>query len=169
MALILSGDTGPSFVQAAAMPTGSVIQTVQSYTNAAASASPSTWTAVGASFSISITPTSASNKVLVMFMGGNIDTNAANSQPQITIYRNGTTNLNPYPTGGVSGGPYSFNDFYNGAGRQIGPMNIVYLDSPATTSSTTYSLWWQNQQGAVTMAINTTAATVTMIAMEIKV
>ena len=96
-----------------------------------------------------------------MFTGGNIDVNGTGSQPSLTIYRNGTTNLSP------TGSTYNFNDFYIGSGRIIVPMNVVVLDSPATTSSTSYGLYWLNQ-GSANMAVNNSNSQTTMTLMEIR-
>lgn len=134
MALILSGDTGPSFVQDAAMPAGSVIQVVQStLTTTQISTTSSSWTSTG--FSASITPSSASNKILATISTNGYSTGAG----VFTIFRNSTnvnggSSTNGLAICGVSGGGYA-------------PICMVYLDSPATTSSVTYTLYYRNVSG----------------------
>jgi hypothetical protein len=145
-------------ISAARMPTGSVIQVVSAYSNTSISMSSGTYASTG--FSISITPRATTSKIWVQFSGGNIDNISTNNQPQLTIYR-GSTNVSPY---GVS---YNMMDIY-APNRIIVPVSISYLDSPATTSSTTYTLYWRNQNGASQINMNTTDATLSMIAMEIQ-
>jgi len=152
MALILSGDTGPSFVQSAAMPTGSVIQTVTNTTTSQVSTSSTSF--VSATLAVSITPTSSSNKVFVI-----VNTTAQGSTTNslyYTIYR-GATNL-----GGASLGMALFS---NGNGNEF-PFGMSYLDSPNSTSSTTYTVYFRTNTGSVFMGENNVVTSIT--AMEIK-
>jgi len=99
--------------------------------------------------SVSITPSSASNKILVLCT---IQT-SPEYNTSLTVYR-GSTNL---------GGTYGF--FYGG---YYGGLNcgVSYLDSPATTSSTTYQAYWYVDGGTVTFYGTQKKATITV--MEIK-
>ena len=154
MALILSGDTGPSIVSASAMPAGSVIQTVNSTTTSGVSSTTSTsFTTSG--FSLAITPTSSSNKVFVIF-SFNFEGHVTAPNTYVTIYRNSTNILN---TNG--------NLLYNNAGTNMHiPVTLSVLDSPATTSSTTYALYHKVTAG--TSSIDTGYGAVTITLMEIK-
>jgi hypothetical protein len=94
--------------------------------------------------SVSITPTSASNKILVFVTQQMAaDSSAATPEPAINLelFRGATSIWN-------GGGQYGFYFFKNAAGttdvRII--ISATYLDSPATTSATTYSI--QCRQGA---------------------
>lgn len=122
------------------MPTGSVLQVVQA-------SKTDTWTATtGAGysavtgFSVAITPTSSTSKILVMMTA-----HASSYTYHIkgVIKRNGTVIVQGDTAGsrprstfthiGYAGG--TANDQYH-----IYPITYVYLDSPATTSSCTYTL-----------------------------
>jgi hypothetical protein len=121
---------------------GNVLQVVSTTTNATFSSSSTSMTSTG--ISLSITPTASSSKVLVRITGGNIQTTSGNAQPYFTVYR-GASSL--YGARGLqqcwvqSGGGFSF------------PLAIETLDSPATTSSTTYTLYMA--VNSLTVGINT--------------
>ena len=84
----------------------------------------------------SITPTSASSKILVLVQSAT-STEATNRSEYITLYRN-STNLN------VGGDPtVGMGQFWNTAGTLRVPFNITWLDSPATTSSVSYTVYFR--------------------------
>jgi hypothetical protein len=139
----------------AKMPAGSVIQFVSATSTTFFSSSSSSNVSTG--ISISITPTSASSKILVAFVGGDVDTQAAGRQVYLMIYRGGT-NL------GI-GSNQANADYYFEGGRGISPMNIVVVDSPNTTSSVTYTLYARCFQG--TFQINSQSIGNYIYAMEI--
>ena len=75
-----------------------------------------------------ITPQSATNKILVVYMTGANKT-IANAQSSVGIrFMRGATVLATWP----------FNFYTNSALDLVGPFTGVWLDSPATTSATTY-------------------------------
>lgn len=94
----------------------------------------SSWTNVG--HSESITPSSTDSKILVMVLGGdNWNRNTTGANNRATIYRN-STNL------GGSDGLQNFAGMYFGDNKAFDWANsMTYLDSPATTSSTTYAVY----------------------------
>jgi hypothetical protein len=168
MPLILSGDTGPSFVQSAAMPAGSVIQTVQATT--ATETSTSSTSFVDTNLTASITPSSSSSKILVFVSGPFYCGNTGYNTYAISRLLRGSTAL--LDTNHITD---------NQAGSGVGvtaasSLNICYIDSPATTSSTTYKLQirlGQNTYSAVTKFPFQTGFgstyTATIILQEIKV
>jgi len=130
MALILSGDTG---VPASGMPAGSVIQTVQATTT-------STTTSTSTSFAdtaltVNITPQFSTSKILVL-VSATIYFNraSANSGAKIQLVRNSTNLISQTESSLFSGA--------SGASgiECIQQPFMQYLDSPATTSSTTYKV-----------------------------
>lgn len=136
MALILSGDTGPSFVQRAAMPAGSVIQVVQGSSTQGIFTNSATYvnvTGAGAS----ITPTSTSNRILISitipaFVEG------ANGGG-FRLLRNGSVIYDPNGYDGT--GP--FNSLYS-SGTNLGSVfKIEFIDSPATTSVCSYTIQYR--------------------------
>jgi len=128
------------FVPYANLPTGSVLQVVQSTFTSTASTSSSTMVSTG--FSASITPKFSTSRILVL-VGGNGDNTSGLTQIGFSIYRNSTNLSN-----------LSFTDCYGGSSRVITPLFISYLDSPATTSSTTYNLYFASTSSAGSVTFN---------------
>jgi len=142
-------------IAAARLPAGSVIQVVSATATTNTSSAAAGYVTVG--LSVAITPNFSSSKVLVLVNGGNLDTNTTNRQAYATILRNGT-NLNGGPSSGMQ-------DAFSSAGRLITPISISYLDSPATTSSTTYAAAMYS--GGSLISFNSQFSTISIIAMEI--
>jgi hypothetical protein len=85
--------------------------------------------------SASITPSSASNKILIL---ANVF-GAANNNAFLSVFR-GSTNL-AVPTSPSGRTPGFAGDYSNSAvTAKAETYSIIYLDSPSTTSSTTYKL-----------------------------
>jgi hypothetical protein len=131
MALILSGDTG---VPASGMPTGSVIQTVQSTTTTSFSTTSSTL--VDSGISASFTPTAASSKVLIIVVA---NVNPGTGGAGFGLYRGTTQIFSPMPSDGSG--------FYGVYQNIIAQTPLTYLDSPATTSAITYRLYFAARSG----------------------
>lgn len=97
---------------------------------------------VDAGVSVTITPTNSANRILVLFQG------------QISIGTAGTTLMNivrgstniAQPASGTS--PSSFSVWAN-SNNFNWPVPFFWLDSPSTTSATTYKLQWRNDNGGI--------------------
>jgi hypothetical protein len=116
----------------AKMPTGSVLQVVRSdYTTLTSTTSTSTWSNVG---SATITPSSASNKIL-------ITVNYHSSGIGAMRLLRGATALNT-PTANYMKYSYyeALNQLNYGANSAREITTMQYYDSPSTTSSTTYNV-----------------------------
>lgn len=137
------------------MPTGSVIQVVQATATGATSTSGSTY--VATNLAVSITPSSASSKILVfgqMFVNGS----QSQSQPNITLYRSGTELV----------GNYGLGNFYSNNGGYLEAVcAFSLLDSPATTSSRTYTVYGRNPSGTGTATFGDNSRTSVITVMEI--
>ncbi len=93
----------------------------------------------------SITPVSASNQVLIL-CHCSWQINTAGVQGFITIKR-GATDI-----GDASGGGFQvFRSGSNGTSPTNGASSIVFIDAPATTSSTAYSIHVKNADNATTV------------------
>jgi hypothetical protein len=131
--ILASGQSIPK----AALPTGSVLQVVQTAFNTYLSVSSTSYTDTG--ITASITPTSATSKILVMIsakLGLAYSSNdAAGNVGFANILRGSTTiyesQRTPFGRFGVSA---------TGAWRYDTSNSFCVLDSPATTSSTTYKM-----------------------------
>lgn len=135
MPLILSGDTGPSIVQKPAMYAGAILQVIQAtFSGTQVISGASTWTDI-TSLSASITPTASSSKILVSFVV-NCD---GDNNAMFRIMRGAT----PIGVGDAAGSrqQVSAANAYvpSNTGGTLMMMN-QFLDSPATTASTTYKI-----------------------------
>ena len=113
---------------------------------------------VASSITASITPTSASNKILVMVSGTAYVDNSA-QQGFLTVLRNGSTN--------IAGSGKNINNYYDSANEIIAPIAIMYLDSPNTTSSTSYTVYGKASSGSI--RVTTQDAISHIILMEVAV
>ena len=142
MSMIIDGTNGLTFNNATTQASaGVILQVVQSSTIANASTTSNSFVTTG--ISISITPKFATSKILIGAYGSAIGI-PTNAQPSLTFYRGGS-NL-----GGTEGQLLTFNA--NASLIQT-PIVLQYLDSPATTSSTTYTLYWRNANNSATIVI----------------
>jgi hypothetical protein len=116
---------------------GKVLQVVSATTSTQVSISGTTYTDSG--LSASITPTSATSKILVLVNQSTINIGSSTNivASGVRLLRNSTAILEPYTDGTGPLEPYieviGASQLYNSFRH-----NINFLDSPATTSSVTY-------------------------------
>jgi hypothetical protein len=127
---------------------GQVPVQVQSATTTAVFSSSSASFVDITGLSVTITPTSASSKILIL---ANVSGGASSSNGQINLVRNGT-NICQGTSGSSSNATMQF-DFPSSYAMQC--PAISYLDSPATTSAVTYKL--QLNAGGSTAYVNVRA------------
>ena len=138
---------GARAITSAQVPAGSVLQVVSVADGTQRSTSNGNMTASG--MLVTITPTSATSKVLIQF-----DTNVyknTDGAGYFTIYRNGTTNL---------AGSGNQMNMLNVTDRYV-PCSIGFLDSPATTSAVSYELYYF-KTGVANIYINATNSGLTV-------
>ena len=114
---------------------GKVLQVVQTVDTTNRSTTSTTLT--GSGCQVAITPTSASNKVLLICSGITGNSNTNRYEQWISLLR-GATDLTPT-------GTEAFLNFYLSGSTtannyMAGMFTLTYLDSPATTSATTYEI-----------------------------
>ena len=119
------------------MPVGAVLQVVQGSTSTQVDSTSSTYSDTG--LSASITPSSASNKILVLVCQGFY--NASPSGGKLRLVRDASV----IQTQGYAA-------WSNNPGLRL--VNFQYLDSPATTSSITYKLEFNRDEGSATLSAN---------------
>ncbi len=139
-----SGDT----LQAASGVTNNlskIVQHISTSTTDNLSTSSSSFAEIGTGYRLTITPTSASNTILIRYMMGWEDNNAGGREVIYTIYKDGTTNL--------ANAAGLFDDMsynYNASRFQNAGRIISFVD--ATTNSTAeryYSLFGRSGGSAV--------------------
>lgn len=108
--------------------------------------------------SLSITPSSATNKVFVIVQSNYFNSGGSSQNGMDVQLLRGAS---------VISSPHTRLGFSNTALVQSGDFAVFYLDSPATTSATTYKIQFRNQLAANNVQINAASATSTMMLMEI--
>ena len=129
-------------------PAGHVLQVKQEYTNTKVAKTSSGYIWQDAA---SITPTSTSNKVLIIL---NAALGQSNNNGGLKLHRNGSEFM-PNLSGAFAGGATSASGALNTADDSLGTSQAYgignylfsYLDSPNTTSACTYSLYWYMATG----------------------
>ena len=135
--------TGSSAITRSQLPAGSVLQVVQA-TSTTATATTST-SFVSCGLSASITPSSASNKVLVLFSTA-VFKESGNAHGITTIFRGTVAGTN---LGHVNWG---FGANYAAAEECTSTNTGAILDSPSTTSSQTYTIGLRTNTGVSVQA-----------------
>jgi len=144
--IVASQLTGTQTIPRGTLPTGSVLQVVQASTTATISNTSTSFVTTG--FSVTITPSSSSSKILLSLNGGGAQL-SANQDFYITIYR-GATNL-----GGGTGTCFEF--WHCDTAPLYATHSVNYLDSPATTSATIYTVYFKNSNSGTTYFTNNNA------------
>jgi len=107
--------------------TGSILQVVQGiYTPQFSTTNTSTYEFTG--LSATITPGSSTSKILVL-ISGTVQNNTVNGGTWVALFKNSS---------------FLFNDNlqqFSAGGNNVSAISLNYLDSPATTSPTTYQLY----------------------------
>lgn len=138
--------TGSQSIPKSTLPTGSVLQVVNTWNNATVTTTNSSGSPVGAGTTLSITPTSSSSKILFIVLGGNSFNDTQNYEIYYFMGRN------------IGGAGYTVINSSQiwGLNRQVGTgggnltkscMAYQYLDSPATTSSIIYQPYFSTNGG----------------------
>ena len=148
-ATFLRGDNAWGEAGAAA---GQVIQVLSATDSTQRSTTSTSFVTASNTLTVTITPSSSSNKILII---STFSVYSSAETPYYTIYR-GATNLG----NGNSGMNLSSNAGYASSA-------VSYLDSPSTTSATTYQVYFRNNGGG-TSYLNVDTAKGSITCMEIK-
>ena len=133
---------------------GHVIQVVQNTSTSAHTGTTTDWASSG--FSVTITPQSASSKVLLN-INAVLSASANAVQPRFSIFR-GSTNLGSAARG--------FGQTYSASGGLYQSMvSTTFLDSPNTTSAITYTVYLRTNQGTYVWGAD--SGTQTFVAQEV--
>ena len=123
-------------------PAGAVLQVVSASYSTAVSNSTNVYADTG--LTKSITPTSATSKILVMVTQSFLKSvGNASTGVDVKLFR-AATDL----------GTLAYNNGYTGASSTLyGSTSFQYLDSPATTSATTYKTQFRNDTNAASVTV----------------
>jgi hypothetical protein len=122
-----------------AVPTdnGKVLQVVTATDSTQRTTTSTSFVTASNTLSVSITPSSASNKIFIT-VTGNLYIDANGGYGLATIFR-GATNLGD--------ATYGMASVYAASSTVIGSMSMSVLDSPSTTSATTYQVYIKRYGG----------------------
>jgi len=130
---------------------GNVLQVVQGEFSGTSSTTSTSM--VSTSLNASITPTSSSSKILVLVSGAAAN-NTLNAVAILTIYR-GATNL--------AGSSFTYHANPVSGLNNWQSVNMVYLDTPSTTSSTTYTVYFKSSSGTAYLGTGANTNTITLM------
>jgi hypothetical protein len=154
--LTLPSGTG-TLLSTANPQSGGVIQVVQGNLNTEFTTTSNSFVSTG--LSATITPKFSTSKIAI-FVSGNGYTLQSQNAAVYTLYKNNTTNLSP------GSGQNTFQEIYVQASYLYTSVNFNYIDSPATTSATTYTVYMSSGNGYTTK-FNVNGQASTIILMEI--
>jgi hypothetical protein len=130
--VITTGTTG-QVIASGALPIGSVLQVVNLNLTTASTTNSSSWVTSG--LTLSITPKFSTSKIFIIANFGIYMANQQSNIMSCSLFR-GATNLGNTDSGMLDLYPNSTTN----AGTS-GGGNLSYVDSPATTSATTYAVY----------------------------
>ena len=131
---------------------GKIVQMVSATTSSSTTVSSGSFTST--SLTANITPSSASNKIIIWSLGGEADTGSANYSMQPSIFRDSTN---------IGNGTAGMNTVYATGTRMQGNPTVGVVDSPSSTSQITYTLKIKGAGGSTTFNANTCQATIILM------
>jgi hypothetical protein len=152
---ITTSSTG-QVIPRAALPTGSVLQVVNATYATSTSSTTSTYADTG--LTATITPSSSSSKILVIVSQNGCRKQSNDTYIGIRLLRASTTIFTP-----ITAASYTA----SAATNDIGSVSCEYLDSPATTSATTYKTQFNSGNNTATVFVQVGNDGSTMTLMEI--
>jgi hypothetical protein len=133
--------------------TGNVLQVVSATYSTSVLSTSASYADTG--LTATITPTSATSKILVLVSQAGLDNSAANNGVNLKLYRDSTAIVTFAQFDGFGG--ISFNN----------TSSVNYVDSPSTTSATIYKTQFARAAGAGTAYVQSNSPTSTITLMEI--
>ena len=127
---------------------GKVLQVASVNWGGASGTTSGTYIQADSNFEVSLTPSSTSNKILILMGGGNIDITGS-AQMEIGMFRKiGAGSFTEMTITDVDGNT-SVKVGYQNLGFTLQSHSFNYLDSPNTTSAVTYSPYYRSRSGTV--------------------
>jgi hypothetical protein len=145
-------------ISASSMPVGTILQVVNATYSTQVSTSGSTF--IDSGLTASITPKFSTSKILVIVDQNSVSKDTGNTGVNVILLRNSTQ----------LGGYFGFVAGYtnSAAANNIGTVGVSYLDSPATTSSTTYKTQFSSNNAVANATVQQFNAMSTITLMEIQ-
>jgi hypothetical protein len=148
MSLVLDGTAGITFNNATTQASaGQVLQVVNSSTTTEVSNSTSTY--ADTNLTATITPKFSTSKILVLISQNGCGKNSNNTKLQLRLARDGSSIATITGVGGIT--DTTATNFFGG-------LSISYLDSPATTSATTYKTQFASGNNNTSVFVNSSSS-----------
>ena len=139
--IVPSGQTLDASAATLVPSAGAVVQVVESTRTVWSNTATAYFVSTG--HSVAITPTSTSNKILLMGQMNGTYMSSSNAYMQIKLYKNSSDIA------------WLASNYGQNANGHIGEsFSWSYLDSPSTTSATTYELYYRAPYGGTTVGYN---------------
>jgi len=154
MSMVIDGTNGLTFNNATVQNSGSKVLQVVNATYAVATTN-NTSTMASTGLTASITPLFNTSKILVIASVAGLLKTTNNTAATLQLYRN-AGNIFQFALTGIAN---------NSTANNGGSITTNYLDSPATTSATSYTVYFASQQNsaAVTVQLNGDTSTITLM------
>ena len=158
MSMIIDGTNGLTFNNATTQASaGQVLQVVNATYSTQINYASSTLTDTG--LTASITPKFATSKILVIVNQSGVSKDSGNTGVNLNLFRGSTQILANFgQSAGYTGGTVA---------NDIGTVGTTYLDSPATTSATTYKTQFASNNNVANAIVQQFSAVSTITLMEI--
>ena len=154
---ISANDLASGAITSAALPAGSVLQIVSNTSYVLSNSTTSTRQDTG--LFLSITPTSATSKILVTVHCNGTGKSGGTGYQAFWLMRDAVDLTTFAGEIGYTGG--------NGATNSTASASVTYLDSPATTSTITYKIQMSNPGNSGTVGIGKSSSQSSITLMEI--
>ena len=132
---------------------GKVLQVVQASDVTSRTTTSGSYVTASSSLTVNITPSSASNKILVLLFVGGMGADSATTNSRCTVYRD-STDISIGSGLGFGDNNVNASHFYTGSGGCV-------LDSPNSTSSLTYQFYMKSSGGNTARYNNGSISTLT--------
>jgi hypothetical protein len=150
---IITTASSDQSIPKAALPTGSVLQVVNATYSTSTTTGGTTYVDTG--LTATITPTASSSKILVLVNQSGLNNDTINSGTSVQLLRTSTSLV-------------VFASFFGfGVSGCVSGASACYLDSPATTSATTYKTQFKRGSGSGTSYVQDNSSTSTITLLEI--
>ena len=157
------GDSGAlklGTITSGTFPEGMVLRVLSNVTSVETSITSSTFAAMATGPSITITPASSTNKILIL---GSTSIHPATDHIYVDISRSISGGATTHNLSGETGG-----FVHQGTDEQRNEGSITFLDSPSTTSAITYKFAARNGNNSTTVYFGHASIASTITVMEIQ-
>ena len=158
MTMIIDGTNGLTFNNATTQASAGVVLQVVNATYST-SVSNGTSTYANTNLTATITPKFSTSKILILATVSGVKTAAINTGVKVSLYK-GTSAT-------ILCSPVNFGGFNTSSTDNNTMTSVAYLDSPATTSATTYGFAFLRNTGSGNVDVQNNSAFSTITLMEI--